>query len=54
MAAGRGADVLIESPTPREARTSKFFDFRVSRENTSAGCLNQEKTSVLVKHRFTN
>lgn len=49
-----GADLLIESLTPGEERTSKFIDFRISRENTSAGCLNQEETSVLVKHRFTN
>lgn len=44
-----GADVLIESPTPGEARTSKFIDFRISPENTSAGTLNHEETSVLVK-----
>lgn len=31
-----GGDVLIERPTPREARTSKFIDFRISHENTSA------------------
>lgn len=54
MEGGRVAYVLIEKPTPGEARTSKFIDFRISRENTSAGCLNQEEMSVLVKHRFIN
>lgn len=47
---GGAAHVLIECPTPREARTSKCIDFMIWNENICAGCLNQEETSVLVKH----